>query len=215
MNGEQIAAALFFSLMHMTLLLLFIRERSSVKCSRKVLIIVSFVVIQTVVRLFDNSEGLYAYLFMAAILIPIVCLIHERSGWNWPEALQRGLCYFLLTDCVMQILCHMSQRLVGVDIFRAFPIARQIPSVIMMGVIQWIMLKLLWSFFPPESMTDRNSFTISLLAAVPYLFVRQITFWLPIEHEKVPNSLVLTMAASCFLALTLIVSWEERIFADK
>ena len=84
-----------------------------------------------------------------------------------------------------------------------------------MCVVQWGMLKLLWRFFPPESMTDRNSFTISLLAAVPYLFARQITFWLPIEPEKVPGSLILTMAVSCFLALTLIVSLEERLFAEK
>lgn len=214
MTGEQLITALMFALMNVLLLSLLIARRGELS-TRKALTCVAYTTSQLIVRLFDYSDDRLAYLYMALLLLLDVCFIHAISEWNWKVSFQRGLCYFLLTDCIVQVLCHVSQRLFGLDIFRTLPLIRQIPSIMLMGMVQWVLLQLIWRFFPPENCVDMNSLAFSLMASIPYLFASHITFWLPIEHESVPNSLILTMMFSCFLALALIISLEARLWAEE
>lgn len=66
-----------------------------------------------------------------------------------------------------------------------------------------------------NQLVDANSLMLSLLSAVPFLYVWHITIRLPVAHEEVPNAIILTMIASCALSLILIVSLESRLFAEK
>ena len=213
--SEQLLIPLMFALMHTLLLSSFVPPAGRQTALKRSVLIAGSVLVQMLIRQFEVFDGLISYLYLAACIgaaFSFFCLWSELS---WKAALQRALCYVLLTECVTMILGHFSQKLFGVDVFRTLPAWRETLSMGFMGLVSWMLLYVLRHFFPPETLVDSNSLVLSILSAVPYLYAWRITVWLPIAHEEVPLSVVLTLMASCFLALILIVSLESRLFAEK
>jgi len=211
----HLGVALGFALMHTFLLARFLPPREPASPRERALLLGLCGVSQLGVRLFEGAEGLWGYLYLAAALAASFAFLLLWSGLPWKAVFQRALCYLLLTECVTLLLCHTSQKLLGMDIFRAGSPLIGAPALALMALISDLLLRALKRFFPPEVQVDLNSLTLSLLSAVPYLFTFKITVWLPIAHESVPLSMILTLAASCLLSLTLIVSLESRLFAEK
>lgn len=217
MNGfiNQLAVPLLFALMHTLLLSRFIPPGPHRTADQRGLALVLVTALRVGVQQLESLPGMTAYLYLAACVGVSFGFILLWSDFPWRAALQRSLCYVLLTECVTLTLCHASQRLLGADIFRSLPLWREALAMAGMGLTDALLLRALKHFFPAEALVDANSLMLSFLSAVPYLYVWRITIWLPIAHEDVPNAIILTMIASCALSLSLIVSLESRLFAEK
>lgn len=213
--SEQLLTLLMFALMHTLLLSGFVPPADRHTTHKRSMLIAGSILVQTLIRRFEVFDGLISYLYLAACIGAALAFLCLWSALSWKAALQRALCYTLLTECVILILSHFSQQLLGVDVFRTLPLWRQALSMCLMGLVCWMLLSVLRHFFPPETLVDSNSLVLSILSAVPYLYTWRITVWLPIAHEAVPLSVILTLMASCFLSLILIVSLESRLFAEK
>lgn len=215
LTAERILAEMLFALMHTLLLAGFIGPGPGRTAPQRGALLLGCALAQALIRRFESLDGLTGYLFLSACIGAAFAFIRLWSGLPWKAALQRALCYVLLTECVTLTLCHLSQELLGADIFRTLPLRRELPAMIAMGLCNALLLRVLRHFLPPEALVDGNSLTLSLLSAVPYLYAWRITAWLPVAHENVPLSVILTMIASCFLSLVLIVSLESRLFAER
>lgn len=215
LTAERILAEMLFALMHTLLLAGFIGPGPGRTAPQRGALLLGCALAQALIRGFESLDGLTGYLFLSACIGAAFAFIRLWSGLPWKAALQRALCYVLLTECVTLTLCHLSQELLGADIFRTLPLRRELPAMIAMGLCNALLLRVLRHFLPPEVLVDGNSLTLSLLSAVPYLYAWRITAWLPVAHENVPLSVILTMIASCFLSLVLIVSLESRLFAER
>lgn len=211
----QLLIPLMFALMHTLLLSGFVPAADRRTTLQRSALIAGSILLQMLIRQFEVFDGLISYLYLAACIGAAFAFLCLWSELSWKAALQRALCYVLLTECVAMILGHVSQKTLGVDVFRTLPLWRETLSVGFMGLLNWLLLSVLRCFLPPETLVDGNSLVLSILSAVPYLYAWRITVWIPIAHEAVPLSVVLTMTASCFLSLILIVSLESRLFAEK
>lgn len=215
MTFNHALVTLVFSLMHAFLLSRFISPRESTSPQRRISLLVLCLAAQFCARQFESAEGFFSYLYLAAIFAVSFAFILLWSALPWKASFQRALCYVLLTECLTLLLCHTSQKLLGTDVFRTGSPFSELPALALMALISGLSLRALSHFFPPETLVDANSLLISLLSAVPFLFTFRITVWVPIANESVPFSMILTLAASCLLSLTLIVSLESRLFAEK
>ncbi|MGM9603835.1 MAG: ATP-binding protein [Faecousia sp.] len=213
--SRQLLIPLMFALMHTLLLSSFVPPAGKRTALQRSALIAGSVLVQVLIRRFEIFDGLISYLYLAACIGAAFAFFCLWSELSWKAALQRALCYVLLTECVTTILGHFSQKMFGEDIFRTLPVWREILSMGFMGLVNGLLLYVLRHCFSPEALVDSNSLVLSILSAVPYLYAWRITVWLPIAHEAVPISVILTLIASCFLALILIVSLESRLFAEK
>lgn len=212
---RRILVPLAFALMHTLLLRGFICPCARRTAGQRRAILLGCILVQALIRQLESLDGMASYLYLAACVATAFGFILLWSGSPWKVALQRALCYVLLTECVTLTLCHASQKLLGLDIFRSLPLWRMLVSMAGMWLVNLLLLRVLRHFFPQEALVDGNSLTLSLLSAVPYMYVWRITAWLPIAVEEVPTAIILPMIASCFLSLILIVSLESRLFAEK
>lgn len=215
MTFNHALVTLSFSLMHAFLLSRFISPRKYASPRRRVSLLFLCLAAQFCARQFESAEGFFSYLYLAAIFTVSFVFILLWSGLPWKASFQRVLCYVLSTECVTLLLCHASQKLLGADIFRSGSPLGGLPALALMTLTSRLALRALSHFFPPETLVDTNSLLISLLSAVPFLFTFRITVWLPIANESVPFSMILTLAASCLLSLTLIVSLESRLLPKR
>ncbi len=152
---------------------------------------------------------------MAALYALYTCLIRLLNRWPWRCALQRALGFFLVTECSILALSHCSQKWMGYDVFRAFPSWQQFASMLFLFGFQYGCLRLLMRCLPSTVLADNNSLLISALSVVPYLFVCQITLWIPADRERLSFAVVIVLVASCLLALCLMVNLERRIASEN
>lgn len=167
------------------------------------------------IRLFDNLDGLHSYLYMAALYALYTYLIHLLNQWSWRCALQRAIGFFLVTECSILALSYCSQKWMGYDVFRAFPSWQQFVSMFFLFGFQYGCLRLLRRCLPDTVLADNNSLLISALSVVPYLFVCQITLWIPVDRARLSFAVVVVLVASCLLALCLMVNLERRIASEN
>lgn len=212
---EQFGISLMFALMHTLLLSDFVPPSGRRTALQRAALLAGSILVQMLIRRLEVFDGLISYLYLMACIGAAFAFFCAWSELSWKAALQRALCYVLLTECVTMILSHFSQKVFGVDVFRTLPLGRTTLAIGLMGLVNGLLLSVLRRCFPPETLVDSNSLALSILSAAPYLYAWRITVWLPIAHEDVPLSVILTLIASCFLALILIVSLESRLFAEK
>lgn len=101
---------------------------------------------------------------------------------------------FLLTDCTDTIMRFANMRLLGYDPLRSGTFWAALLAYLPLTTVQGTLLWLLRSFCPAEKLRILRSAALALyvLAAVPYLFVCRLTYWLPLTNEE------LTTAVRCF-----------------
>lgn len=213
--SSQLVIPLMFALIHTLLLSSFVPPAGKRTTFQRSVLIAESILMQTLIRQFEYFDGPISYLYLATCVGAALAFFCLWSELPWKAALQRALCYVLLTECVTMILSHISQKMLGEDIFRTLPVWRVILSMGLMGLVNGLLLYVLRHCFSPDALVDSNSLVLSILSAVPFLYSWRITVWLPIEHEAVPISVIFTLTASCFLALILIVSLESRLYAEK
>ena len=215
MIADRLVVPLLFALMHVSLISRFVVPAQKWTLRKRVIIMLFGMVAHGIARRLESLDGMASYLYLAASITAVYGFIWVWSGLQWKAALQRALCYVLLTECLTLSLCHVSQETLGLDIFRSEPLWRMILAMAVMWLVNALSLSALAHCFPPEVLVDGNSLILSLLSSIPFLYAWRITVWLPVAHEDVPLAAIITMMSSCFLSLILIVSLESRLYEER
>ena len=132
-------------------------------------------------------------------------------------ALQQALCFFLLTDCTDTIMRFANMRLLGYDPLRSGTFWAALLAYLPLTTVQGTLLWLLRSFCPAEKLRILRSAALALyvLAAVPYLFVCRLTYWLPLTNEELTTAVPVLLTGCCVLALLVNISFLSYAIAEE
>lgn len=217
-NVSMVMTSLLHSLCQTGLLLFFVKPAPGVSRRRVALAFALSVTGCLLARCLETRDGLLRYVswfMMDAMLTAAALLWRCARGDQARGVAQRVLCFFMLTECTTLALSYFCMLTIRFDPFRTPAFPRQVIAVAGLTAVHGALLTLAWRRFPPEICADASSLRFSLLSALPYLFCCQITYWLPIDNKEVTPAVPLTMIASCVLAILLISSMEQRLYAEK
>ena len=132
-------------------------------------------------------------------------------------AVQQALCFFLLTDCTDTIMRFANMRLLGYDPLRSGTFWAALLAYLPLTTVQGTLLWLLRSFCPAEKLRILRSTALALyvLAAVPYLFVCRLTYWLPLTNEELTTAVPVLLTGCCVLALLVNISFLSYAIAEE
>jgi len=167
--------AFVFALTHTALLSRFIPKGNELKKPAATALFALGVLAQSLVRRLDTRASFWAYAYMLALYAVMLVFARLWSGKKLSACAQRTLCFFLLTECAALAVSYFSQRLLGRDLFRSEPLTLQTLAIFLLAAFESLLLYLLHRLLPQEPRADGNSLWLSFLAAIPYLFVSQIT----------------------------------------
>ena len=216
--ASMVMTSLLHSLCQTGLLLFFVKPAPGVSRRRVALAFALSVTGCLLARCLETRDGLLRYVswFMMDAMLTAAALLWRRARGDQARGVaQRVLCFFMLTECTTLALSYICMLTIGFDPFRVPAFPRQYVAIAALTALHGALLSLAWRRFPPEICADASSLRFSLLSALPYLFCCQITFWLPIANTEVTPAVPLTMIASCALAILLISSMEQRLYAEK
>lgn len=206
---------LLFSIMHLTLLCGFLPRRTGLSRRRAALMLAGWLALLYAANACFKRESLSAYLYMLLLCGAMYAFACPWSGYGAMAAAQRVLCLFMVTDCAMLTVSHIAILVWGADVLRSAPLPWRILSVALLYLLCRVLLMLVRRFLPGEACADRNSLWMSVLSAVPYLFISQITCWLPVTSAQLTFAVPLMVCASCLLSVLLMVSLEGRLSAER
>lgn len=170
----------------------------------------------TLLHCFETSGTIYSYLYMAAEYCVYAGLAQALFGGNRRFNAYRVLCFYLVTDCIDTLLRYAGMRLLGADYLRG---GAWFAQLLAMGVLFGITAALLLAlrrFMPTPTEQDLGRMVLgaSVLVTVPYLFVCEITVWLPLQNEELTAAVPLTLAAGCLVALFSSITLVGRLNAE-
>lgn len=211
----QLPNALRFGVVFAFLLLTYAPKNPRLSTGKAACRCVLAVALLTLLQLGNSwQEGLY-YLYMMLMYLSGALLLRLWTGWNWCASFLRAIGWYLITENATLLLSHFSQKLFGEDILRG---AFELRSALAMGALVLLaygLLALLRHMSPKTVHATRYTLLLSLLAMIPYLFVRQVTLWLPVRVEDVSMAIVTTLMCSALLALMFSVSLERLLNAEN
>lgn len=167
------------------------------------------------VQLGNNwQDGLF-YLYMLLTYLSGAALLRLWTGWPWRAAFQRAIWWYLITESTILLLAHLSQKAFGEDILRGSVALRTIVALGATTLLAYGLLALLRRMAPRTVHVTSYTLALSLLSMLPYLFMRQVTLWLPVRVEDVSPAIVMTLMCSAALALMFSVSLERLLSAEN
>ena len=138
------------------------------------------------------------------------------TGKPWMVCFQRAAIWQITTGALLQSLSYLSQKVFAGDVFRDGEV---LPLLLAANILLFLagmaLLHLLLLMLPSRARATPFSLLLVLLSALPYLFVRQITFWLPIEVEQVTPAVVVTLLLSAVLMLLMDVILERMMQTEE
>ena len=209
--GLQLTVAMLLGLTHTLLIALLVPAGSRGRGIR-IAILAGHWALQTAFRYFEQMEGWGAYLLMAALYGAELLCFRLRSGRPWAAVFQRCLCFFLITETCTLVFSHLSMKFLGADLLRSEPVGRMaIAFAVLLGVL-YLLLRGVFSLFPAENGRISHTTALGFISAVPFLFVRHITFWVPVTAEEVPAAMMLTIVMACVVSVAMNVCLERLMF---
>lgn len=132
-------------------------------------------------------------------------------------AAQQALSFFLLTDCTDTVMRFTNMRLLGYDPLRSGPLWLALLFYLPLTAVQGALLWLLHRLCPAEKLhaLQGPALLLCVLAAVPYLFVCQITLWLPLTNEQLTSAVPVLLVGCCVLALMVNSSFLGYARAEE
>ena len=209
LNASLFAIALTF------LLFSFAPRRPSQSNARTAGLCCAAVVLLFLTQLTANWQNFMYYVHVLLVYGISGMLLWLWTGWDWRAAFQRTVSWYLITEYILLLFSFLSQRMWGEDIFRSLPAWRMFLSCAALTVIAFGLLFLMRQIFPASVKASDSTLSMCLLSMAPYLFVRQITLWLPIQVENVTFAVVMMLGLSVLLALILSVSLERLLNAEN
>ena len=207
--------ALLLSAVCTALMCLFLPARRGMTLRRAALFILIGAALQVPAHMIFCREKLASYLYALALWSALYVLARLWSGDARGACAQRALCLFLLLDCLMLSVSHVTWMNWGFDPFRSSPLTIRLLFLALLFPITLALLTLLKRMLPKTPCADGNSLWMSFLAVVPYLFMSQITIWLPIDSSQITLAVPAMVCACCLIALLMIVSLEGRLSEEK
>lgn len=163
----------------------------------------------------NSWQGGMYYLYMLLMYLSAAVLLRLWTGWTWCASFQRAIGWYLITESMTLLLSHLSQKTFGEDILRGSVALRTIVALGLMLLLAYGLLALLRRAAPRTVHATGYTLALSLLSMLPYLFVRQVTLWLPVRVEDVSPAIVMTLMCSAALALMFSVSLERLLNAEN
>ena len=110
-----------------------------------------------------------------------------------------------------------NMRLLGYDPLRSGTFWAALLAYLPLTTVQGTLLWLLRSFCPAEKLRILRSAALALyvLAAVPYLFVCRLTYWLPLTNEELTTAVPVLLTGCCVLALLVNISFLSYAIAEE
>ena len=180
-----------------------------------VVLVLALTVILQWAQTFATLGGQYVGIVCSIALYAITAyaLLHRSIGL----AVQQALCFFLLTDCTDTIMRFANMRLLGYDPLRSGTFWAALLAYLPLTTVQGTLLWLLRSFCPAEKLRILRSAALALyvLAAVPYLFVCRLTYWLPLTNEELTTAVPVLLTGCCVLALLVNISFLSYAIAEE
>lgn len=212
---EKLPNALRFGAVFALLLMTFAPKRPKLGKGRTAGICLLAVALLTALQ-WGNSwqDGLY-YLYMLLMYLSGAVLMRLWTGWSWCASFLRAIGWYLITENATLLLSHFSQKVFGEDILRGTLNLQNILALCVLVALSYGLLALLRRVLPQTVHVTRYTLSLSLLAMIPYLFVRQVTLWLPVRVEDVSPAIVMTLMCSALLALMFSVSLERLLNAEN
>lgn len=212
---QQVINALLLGLGENLTMAFFVPRRPGRAARREALAWLASALLLAAAQLTSGWPGYAIYLHMLLSCLAAVTAVRLRTGWPWLAALQRGLSWYLVTESVTLLVSHVSRKLIDEDIFRDLPLWRMAVSIAALsGALSGLFL-LLRRLYPRTVRADGSTACLCLLSALPYMFVRQITLWLPVRVEDVSFAIVITGQCSMLLSLILSLSLERLMEAEE
>lgn len=132
-------------------------------------------------------------------------------------AAQQALTFFLLSDCTDTVMRFTNMRLLGYDPLRTGTLVQALLFYLPLTAVQAGLLWLLHRLCPAEKLHALRgpALVLCVLAAVPYLFVCQITLWLPLTNEQLTSAVPVLLVGCCVLALMVNISFLGYARAEE
>ena len=166
----------------------------------------------------EGTSALRGSLFYLHFFLKVGAIVLSLRIWSrrrYLVCLQRGLPFFLTADSLLLCLSHLSRKLLGEDAFRSAPLWRNLLALAFYALLLQLCLKGVKSLYPPRMQANRQTILLSLLSITPYLFVRQITLWLPVQAEEVSYPIVMTVLLSAILSWILSANLERLLNSEE
>lgn len=165
---------------------------------------------------FQSTGYLYSYIFLLCLYLCYWFFLYTMKHLPWRSAAYTALWFFLTATCVDSILRFASMRLLHTDYLRVGTFlqragATAVQIALLAGIL--ILLKR-WLPNPTASQMNQTVLWTGVLASIPYLFVCQITVWLPLENEQLTAAIPITLAITCLLALTMQITVVGQLQAE-
>ena len=164
----------------------------------------------------ERAGGVTHYLFMLGTY-GLCCLAAQLLvGGSWRFNAYRVLCFYLTADCADTLLRYAGMRLLEADYLRGGPWPLQLAAVAVWCACTLLPLLVVRRRLPaaPAQEPGAAALWAAVLAALPYLFVCQITVWLPLQNEQLNAGVPLVLLASCLLALLSMINFMGRLDAE-
>lgn len=165
----------------------------------------------------ESNGTMWCYLIYALLIVVYGCGAWMLNGHCEAGAVCTALCLFLITDCSDTVVRFSNMRLLGRDPLHSGSLAEQIPMWLALTAVQAVLLALLRRACPPQRLRVLHpaSLTLMLLSVVPYLFVSQITVWLPLTNEELTTAVPVMLVGCCVLALLFLTSFVQYVCAEE
>ena len=212
--GQGMNACLF-GLALTVLLFSFAPRQASLSKMQTIGICCAAAVLLSLTQLTASWQNFMYYPHVLLVYCVSSALLWLWTGWDWRAAFQRAVSWYLITEYNLLLFSFFSQRMWGEDLFRSLPVWRMALSCMGLTLISFGVLFLVRHIFPASVKASGSTLSMCLLSMEPYLFVRQITLWLPVRVEDVTFAVVIMLALSVLLSLILSISLERLLNAEN
>ena len=213
--AEQAVNAILFGVALTILLYAFIPKAANLSVRKKAGMIFAGIASFSIVQWTNGWQGYWVYFHMLLTCLAAVALSKIWSGWSWRIAIQRAVSWFLVTDSIVLLLSHVSRKAIEEDVFRSMPLWRMGLSIVFLTGIILLALKGIRRMYPQSANANGQTLALCLLSTLPFLFVRQITLWLPVNVEDVSAAIVITVVCSALLSLAVSISLERLLYEEN
>lgn len=164
-----------------------------------------------------GNGDMWAYLIYLLFILCYTAAAWKLNGRHLVSAVYLALCFFLITDCTGTVLRFANMRLFGRDPLHAGTVWEISGMAVLLLILQALSLVLVRHVCPPNRlrMLRSASLTLMVISTIPYLFVSQITVWLPLTNEELTTAVPVLLVGCCVLALLFLVSFVGYVGAEE
>jgi len=152
------------------------------------------------------------YLTLTLQLVLFTLTVHLIRPGRFRESLYLGLAFLLVIVSVKSVFGLLGQKWLGIDYMYAGTALQRTAAMAVFALFALVLVYILRRtfLFREPLQVNRQLVILSFAAVIPYLYVYDLTLWLPLQREQVPSSIAVLQFATCALALFIMATVERR-----